>query len=79
MKVLNPTPPNKITFQERQEKITPTNKDGFIDLLVILQTKEQGREDHPPFYNSLLMNDLLLHNSMFYFGCSTSIMTRRVI
>ena len=39
MKVLTPTP-NKVTFQERQEKITPINKDGSVDLPVILQTKE---------------------------------------
>ena len=40
MKVLTPTPPKKAIFQERQEKITPINKYGSVDLPVILQTKE---------------------------------------
>ena len=78
MKVSNPTP-KKVTFQESQEKIIPTNKYGFVDLLVILETKEQGREDHPPFYISLLMNDLLLHNCMLDSMSSSNIMTRKVM
>ena len=79
MKVLTPTSPKKIIFQEREEKITPVNKDGYVDLPIILQTKEHGREDHPPLYISLLMNDLLLHNCMLDSGSSTNIMTMRVI
>ena len=43
LKVLTPTPPKKITFQERQEKITQIKKYGSNDLPVILQTKEHGR------------------------------------
>ena len=53
------TPHKKMTFQESQEINSPINKDDSIDLLVILQTKEQGREYHPPLFVSLLMNDLL--------------------
>ena len=78
MKVLNPTP-KKVTFEESQEKITPTNKDYFVDLLVILQTKEQGREGHHPFYISLLMNNLLIHNCMLDSGSSSNITTKKVM
>ena len=78
MKVLTPTPPKKVTFQESQEINSPINKDDSIDLLVIFQIKEQGRKYHPPFYVSLLMNDLLLHNCMLDFGSSANIMTRKV-
>ena len=37
MKVLTPTPPKKVTFQENQGITSPINKDDSIDLLVILQ------------------------------------------
>ena len=79
VKVLTPTPPKKVTFQENEGINSPINKDDSIDLPVILQTKEQGREDHPPFYVSLLMNDLLLHNCMLDSGSSANIMTRKVM
>ena len=79
MKVLDPTPPKKVTFQESQETISSINKDDSIDIPVILQTKEQGREDCPPLHVSLLMNDLLLHNHLLDSGTSANIMTRKVM
>ena len=40
------------------------------DMPVFLHSVDPKREDHPPFYVSLLVDDLLLHNCMLDSGAS---------
>jgi hypothetical protein len=37
------------------------------------------KEDHPPFFVSLMINDLLLHNCMYDSGASSNIITKNVM
>ena len=40
------------------------------DMPIVLHSVDPKRQDHPPFYVSLLVDDLLLHNCMLDSGAS---------
>ena len=40
---------------------------------------DSRKEDHPPFYVSLMIGDLLLHNCMLDSGSSSNVMTKKVM
>ena len=46
---------------------------------IVLHSVDPKREDHPPFYVSLLVDDLLLHNCMLNPGASSNVITRKVM
>ena len=46
---------------------------------IVLNSVDPKREDHPPFYVSLLVDNLLLHNCMLDSGTSSNVMTREVM
>ena len=64
--------PNNNTISE-VEHIEP------VDIPIVLNSVEPKREDHPPFYVSLLVDNLLLHNRMLDSGASSNVMTRKVM
>ena len=49
------------------------------DFPVVLHSVDPRREDQPPFYVSLLVDNLLLHNCMLDLGASSNVMTRKVM
>jgi hypothetical protein len=53
----------------------------YTDAPVILQTMDQnkGNGSIQPFFISLMVNDLLLHNCMLDSGASSNVMTRKVM
>ena len=57
------------------------SKDGCEDALIILQSSDmcRGNKDHQPFFITLLVNRLLLHNFVFNFGVSSCVMTKKVM
>ena len=71
-----PSTPNKVTFSDTMER---TSNNVFVDPLIVLHTRDPRKEDHPPFYVSLMIGHLLLHNCMLDSGCSSSIMTKTVM
>ena len=79
MNVISPPPPKKITFKRPLENLPPSQKDVTEDLPVILHIMDSRKEDHPPFYVSLMIGDLLLHNCMLNFGSSSNVMTKKVM
>ena len=46
---------------------------------IVLDSVDPRREDHPPFYVSLLVDNLLLHNCMLDSGASSNVMTRKAM
>ena len=68
--------PKKVTFSDTVER---TSNNVFVDPPIVLHTRDPRKEDHPPFYVSLMMGDLLLHNCMLDSGSSSSIMTKKVM
>ena len=44
------------------------------DMPIVLHSVDPKREDHPAFYVSLLVDDLLLHNCMLDLGASSNIL-----
>ena len=52
----DPLPNNNAIFEE--EHIEP------MDIPIVLNSVDPKREDHPPFYVSLLVDNLLLQNYM---------------
>ena len=46
---------------------------------IVLNSVDPRREDHPPFYVSLLVGNLLLHNCMLDSSASSNAMTRKVM
>ena len=79
LKVLNAPPPKKVIFKEPLVEPPPTQNNVLDDPVVILHTMDSRKEDHPPFYVSLMMGDLLLHNCMLDSGSSSNIMTKKVM
>ena len=67
----DPLPNNNAIFEA--EHIEP------IDMPIVLNSVDLRREDHPPFYVSLLVVKLLLHNCMLDLGASSNVMTRKVM
>ena len=78
MKVLNAPSPKRVNFKEPLEE-PPSQNNVLDDPVVILHTMDSRKEDHPPFYVSLIMGDLLLHNCMLDSGSSSNIMTKKVM
>ena len=79
MNVINPPPPKKVTFEKPIEDLPPSKKDVTRDLPVILHTMDSRKEDRPPFYVSLMIFDILLHNCMLDSGSSSYVMTKKVM
>ena len=50
-----------------------------IDMPIVLNNVDPRREDHPPFYVSLLVDKLLLHNCMLDSGASSNVMIRKLM
>ena len=67
----DPLPNNNAIFEA--EHIEP------IDMPIVLNSVDSRREDHPPFYVSLLVDKLLLHNCMLDSSASSNVMTRKVM
>ena len=67
----DPLPNNNAIFEA--EHIEP------IDMPIVLNSVDPRREDHPPFYVSLLVDNLLLHNCMLDSSASLNVMTRKVM
>ena len=67
----DPLPNNNAIFEA--EHIEP------IDMPIVLNSVDPRREEHPPFYVSLLVDKLLLHNCMLDSGASSNVMTRKVM
>ena len=55
------------------------SKEHHEDAPVIINSMDWTREDHPPFFASLKINDLLLHNYMYDSGASSNIITKNVM
>ena len=73
---VKPPAPKKVTFHNTVER---TSNNVFADPPIVLHTRDPRKEDHPPFYVSLMIGDLLLHNCMLDSGSSSSIMTKKVM
>ena len=73
---VKPLTPKKVTFSDTIEQ---TTNNVFADPPTVLHTRDPRKEDHPPFYVSLMMGDLLLHNCILDSGSSSSIMTKKVM
>ena len=67
----DPLPSNNAIFED--EPIKPK------DIHVVLNSVDPKREDHPPFYVSLLFDNLLLHNCMLDSCASSNVITRKVM
>jgi hypothetical protein len=64
-----------------KEKSIERHMEPYEDAPVILQGMDQNRGNgsHQPFFISLLVNNLLLHNCMLDSGASSNVMTRKVM
>ena len=67
----DPLPNNNAIFEA--EHIEP------IYMPIALNSVDPKRENHPPFYVSLLVENLFLHNCMLDSGASPNVMTRKVM
>ena len=67
----DPLPSNNSIFE--YEPIKPR------DMPIVLNSIDLRREYHPPFYVSLLVDNILLHNCMLDSGASSNVITRKVM
>ena len=74
-----PKAPKNVTFANTIEQLPPSQQNDCGDPPVILHTRDPRKEDHPPFYMSLMIGDLLLHNCMLDSGSESNIMTKKVM
>ena len=71
--------PQDKTHDNAIEEIPPSNNVVLEDLPVVLHSVDPRKEYHSPFYVSLLVNDLLIHNCMLDSGASSNVITRKVM
>jgi hypothetical protein len=71
--------PTGRNLEKFKEKIINNPREYNEDVPVILHSMDWTREDHPPFFVSLMVNNMLLHNCMFDFGPSSNIITKKVM
>ena len=57
------------------------SKDTYEDAPITLQSSDMCRDnrDHQPFFITMLVNGMLLHNCMFDSGASSCVMTKKVM
>jgi hypothetical protein len=69
-----PSPRDKV-------KIFLSIQDESVDPIVVSQAIHYDRKNHEyaPFFISLVVNDLLLHNCMLDFGVSANVMSLKVM
>ena len=67
----DPLPNNNSIFEDEHIEA--------IDIPIVLNSVDPKIEDHPPFYVSLLVDNLLLHNCMLDSSASLNVMTRKVM
>ena len=67
----DPLPNNNARFEAKH--IEP------MDMPIVLNSVDPKREDHPPFYVCLLVDNLLLHNCVLDSSASSNVMTRKVM
>jgi hypothetical protein len=67
-------PSNKVVPKD-QEKV----KEHHEDPLVVLTSRDRTKEENPPFFVSLEMNDQWLHNCMYDSGASSNIITKGIM
>jgi hypothetical protein len=67
--------PNDKILVKYQEKA----KEHPEDPPVVLTSRDWTKEENPPFFVSLTINDLMLHNCMYDYGASSNIMTKRIM
>jgi hypothetical protein len=67
--------PNDKSLVINQEKA----KEHPEDPHVVLTSRDWTKEENPPFFVSLAINDLTLHNCMYDNGASSNIMTKRIM
>ena len=63
LKVLNAPSPKRVNFKEPLKEHPPTQNNVLEYHVVVFFIVHSRKEDHPPFYVSLMMGDLL-HNCM---------------
>ena len=74
-----PAIPKKVTFANTVEQPSPSQENVYEDPPVILHTRDPRKENHPPFYISLMMGDLLLHNCMLDSRSGSNLMTKKIM
>jgi hypothetical protein len=70
---------NEIILEKDQGKVLHKSNELHNDAPVIINNMDWTKEDHPPFFVSLLINDLLLHNCMYDSGALSNIITKNVM
>ena len=63
--------------QKSKEIIFKVPRESNEDLPVVLHNKDRTKEDNPPFFVSMLVNGLYLHNCMYDSGASSNVITKR--
>jgi hypothetical protein len=71
--------PNERSLIKYQGKTIEKTKEYPEDLLVVLHSKDWTKEENPPFFVSLAITNLTLHNCMYNFGASSNIMTKKIM
>jgi hypothetical protein len=71
--------PTRRNLEKFKENIINNPKEYNGDVPVILHSMDWTREDHPHFFVSLMVNNMLLHNCMFDYGTSSNIITKKVM
>jgi hypothetical protein len=67
--------PNDKVVVKNQEK----EKEHHEDPLVVLNNRDITKEENPPFFVSLEINDQWLHNCMYDSGASSNIITKGIV
>ena len=71
--------PKERSLERSNDFFFEITRESNEDVPVILHSIDWTKEDHPPFFVSMLINDLCLHNCMYDYGASSNVITKKVM
>ena len=71
--------PKEQIVERTNERNVRVPRETNEDVPIVLHSIDWTKEDHPPFFVSMVVNDLYLHNYMYDSGASSNVITKKVM
>lgn len=71
--------PKEQIVERTNERIVRVPRETNEDVPIVLHSIDWTKEDNPPFFESMVVNDLYLHKCMYDSGASSNVITKKVM
>lgn len=67
------------SLERSRERMLKVRRESNEDLPIVLHSIDWTKEEHPPFFVSMLVDGLCLHNCIYDSGASSNVITKKVM